>query len=54
MFVNKQELIAMHESELEAWERLLASLSTAQITDPLLPNGLSVKDTVAHLPEVIE
>lgn len=49
MFVDKRELLAMHESEFETWERLLASLSIAQITDRLLPNGWSVKDTVAHL-----
>lgn len=49
MFVNKQELIAMHENEFEAWERLLGSLSSAQITSPISPEGLSIKDTVAHL-----
>lgn len=49
MFIDKRELIAMHESEFETWERLLASLSTAQITNPSLPDGLSVKDTIAHL-----
>ena len=49
MFVDKRELVAMHQGELEAWERLLAGLSTTQITNPLLPGVLSVKDTVAHL-----
>jgi hypothetical protein len=49
MFVDKRELVAMHEGELEAWERLLAGLSTAQIANLLLPEGLSVKDIVAHL-----
>jgi hypothetical protein len=49
MFIEKQELIAMHERELEAWDRLLTSLSTAQITNRLLPDGLSIKDTIAHL-----
>ena len=49
MFLDKAEIIAMHEREFEAWERLLASLRIAQITDPLLPDGVSVKDTVAHL-----
>jgi hypothetical protein len=49
MFVDKQELIAIFENEFEAWERLLAGLSTAQITNPFLPNRLSIKDTMAHL-----
>jgi hypothetical protein len=49
MFVDKRELVAMHEGELEAWERLLAGLSGAQMTSPRPPEGLSVKDTVAHL-----
>lgn len=49
MFVDKRALIVMHESEFAAWEKLLASLSTEQITSLLLPNGLSVQDTVAHL-----
>jgi hypothetical protein len=49
MFIDKRELLAMHEGEFETWERLLAGLSTAQITHPALANGLSVKDTIAHL-----
>jgi hypothetical protein len=49
MFVDKRALIAMHQSEFETWERLLAGLSPAQITNPSLPDGLSVKDTMAHL-----
>lgn len=49
MFVEKRELVAMHTSELEAWERLLAGLSAAQIKNSLLPGGLAVKDVVAHL-----
>lgn len=54
MFVEKQELIAMHQNEFEAWQRLLSSLSPGQTTNPLLPNGLSVKDTVAHLATWLE
>ena len=49
MFIDKQELIAIFETEFEAWERVLAGLSTAQITSPSLPNGMSIKDTMAHL-----
>lgn len=49
MFVDKRELIDMHESEFEAWERLLTGLSPAQITKPSLSDGLSVKDIIAHL-----
>jgi hypothetical protein len=36
MFVDKQELIAIFENEFEAWERLLAGLSMAQITNPYI------------------
>jgi hypothetical protein len=49
MFVDKQKLMAIFEMEFEAWERLLAGLSTAQITNPSLPDGSSIKDTMAHL-----
>ena len=49
MFVDKQELMAMHAGEFEAWERLLSGLSAAQLTNPLSPDGLSVKDIMAHL-----
>jgi hypothetical protein len=49
MILTKPELVALHENELAAWERTLAGLSPAQITDPWLPAGLSVKDIVAHL-----
>jgi hypothetical protein len=49
LLLKKQELIALHESELEKWEELLAGLSMDQITMPMTPGGLSVKDTIAHL-----
>lgn len=49
MFLNKQELTAIFEKEFEEWESLLAGLSLAQITTPSLPDGLSIKDTMAHL-----
>lgn len=49
MLVDKQALIAMHTGELEAWERLLAGLSAAQLTHLRLADGLSVKDILAHL-----
>ena len=49
MIVDKCEMLAIHEGEFEAWERLRARLSPAQLTDPSLPARLSVKDTLAHL-----
>src|SRR5688572_10575519 len=49
MFLNKQELTATFEKEFEEWERLLAGLSPAQITTTSLSDGLSIKDTMAHL-----
>lgn len=49
MFMDKREVLAMHEDEFAAWERMLAGLDTAQLTEPSLPGGLSIKDTLAHL-----
>jgi hypothetical protein len=49
MAVDKREMLAIHEGEFEAWGRLLARLSPTQLTDPSLPAGQSVKDTLAHL-----
>jgi len=49
MFVDKQELISIFKKEFEAWERLLGGLNTSQITSPSLHNGMSIKDTMAHL-----
>ncbi len=49
MFFDKGQLIDMHENEFAQWESLLAGLSPAQIADPSLADGLSVKDTLAHL-----
>ena len=49
MFADKQELIAIFETEFEAWECLLAGLNVAQITETSLSDGLSIKDTMAHL-----
>ena len=37
MNVDKREMLVIHEGEFEAWERLLARLSPAQLTDPSLP-----------------
>jgi len=49
MIVDKIQLIALHTDELAAWDKLLAGLTRAQRTEPSLPEGLSVKDTLAHL-----
>jgi hypothetical protein len=49
MFVDKPALLDMHEHEFETWERLLAGLSPTQITNSSLADGLSIKDTIAHL-----
>jgi hypothetical protein len=46
---NKQQVLDELRAEYERWEALLASLSEAQIIDPRLPAGLSLKDVVAHL-----
>jgi len=49
MFFDKPQLIDLHESEFAKWEQMLAGLRPAQIVDPSLADGLSVKDTLAHL-----
>src|SRR5262245_1301894 len=48
MIVDKREMLAIHEGEFEAWERLLARLSRAAHR-PIPTSRLSVKDTLAHL-----
>jgi hypothetical protein len=49
MMLNKQQVASIFERELAAWDALLAGLSTAQLTEPWLSGGLSIKDTLAHL-----
>lgn len=46
---EKQRIMTMLRSELRRWEALIASLSSAQLTTPLLPNHQSMKDVLAHL-----
>jgi hypothetical protein len=46
---EQQAAIAALRAEFERWDALLAGLSEAQITDPQLPEGWSIKDVVAHL-----
>jgi hypothetical protein len=42
-------ILAAMQEQLERWETLLASLSTAQRQAPLLPSQWTVKDTLVHL-----
>lgn len=46
---NKTQAIAQLKNVLDGWEVLLASLSETQITACALPEGLSIKDVIAHL-----
>ena len=46
---EKQDILTTLREEFGRWEALLASLSEAQLTDPQLPEGWSIKDVVAHL-----
>lgn len=48
MYMKTHILAAMRE-EFEHWEKVLASLSEAQINTPVSPSELSVKDEMAHL-----
>jgi hypothetical protein len=45
----KLHILAALSEVFTRWEELLASLNEAQITAPLLPSHLSVKDSIAHL-----
>jgi hypothetical protein len=49
MWMDKPQMLALHEAELAAWEQLLAGLDDEQRTGRPLPDGLTVKDTLAHL-----
>jgi hypothetical protein len=45
----KGHILAALKEERECWEELLASLSEAQITTPLLPSHWSIKDVIVHV-----
>jgi hypothetical protein len=45
----KQHILAALREELDTWEALLAGMSEAQITNPLVPSHWSCKDNIAHL-----
>ena len=46
---DKAEMLTKLREEFEAWQALLASLTEAEATEPLLPSELSIKDNLAHL-----
>ena len=46
---SKQEALTAARGEFERWDALLSSLNEAQISDPQLDEGWSLKDVVAHL-----
>jgi hypothetical protein len=46
---DKHQILTTLRAEFTRWEDLLASLSEAQITAPLLPDNWSIKDVIAHL-----
>lgn len=46
---EKQAALDELRAELDRWQRLLAGMGEAQIIDPQLDEGWSVKDVVAHL-----
>jgi hypothetical protein len=49
MMNDKTSIIATLKDEFQHWEELLAGLSEAQVTAPLEPSALSIKDEMAHL-----
>lgn len=49
MWLDKQAVIDMHAQEFEAWAEMLSSWSAEQLTAPVLHDGLSIRDVVAHL-----
>ena len=46
---DKSQMIAMLDEEFHSWEAVLAGMSEAQATTPLLPSDWSIKDVLAHL-----
>jgi uncharacterized protein (TIGR03083 family) len=46
---DRREAVRLLKDELDAWERLLAGLTEAQLTAPSLDEGWSIKDVLAHL-----
>jgi hypothetical protein len=46
---DKQQMLAKLREEFNSWEELLAGLTEAQITAPLLQDNWSIKDVIAHL-----
>ncbi|HWQ12790.1 MAG TPA: ClbS/DfsB family four-helix bundle protein [Roseiflexaceae bacterium] len=46
---EKRGILTALQEEFNRWETLLAGLSEAQITAPLLPENWSIKDVIAHL-----
>ena len=46
--MNKRGMLSLIQAEYERLEQLLASLSEAQMTAPLLDEGWSIKDTLQH------
>ena len=46
---NKQQILIELSEIFDRWQELLASLSAAQINQPVLPSEWTVKDVVAHL-----
>jgi hypothetical protein len=45
---GKGQILTALQEEFNRWQELLASLSKAQITAPLLPSPWSVKDVIAQ------
>lgn len=46
---EKQQLVSALRKEFEQWDALLDSLNEAQISTPIAPSTMTVKDTIAHL-----
>jgi hypothetical protein len=46
---TKQQILRALKDEFNRWEELLEGLTIEQITDPVLPSGLSIKDVIGHL-----
>jgi hypothetical protein len=46
---NKAKILRELKDEFGRWEELLQGLTIEQITEPLLPDSLSIKDTIGHL-----
>src|SRR5574341_466051 len=46
---DKQQLLRTLREEFNRWEELVGGMNEEQITAPILPSNMSIKDVIGHL-----